>query len=150
MRFRVDAKSRPLWVTRRGRCREADVPACERCGAARTFEFQVMPQLLFYLGLDEIPAGAPTSIAAAAAVKGATPHRSVDWGTLVVFTCSKSCGEGSAGEAGYAPEFIWRQPLYEQERRGVRKGAAGEKEEVEVEVEDAAAAAAASAPQAKE
>jgi Programmed cell death protein 2, C-terminal putative domain len=31
-----------------------DIPPCELCGTARTFEFQVMPQLLHYLGVDAV------------------------------------------------------------------------------------------------
>ena len=32
-------------------------------------------------------------------------EESVDWGTLAIYTCSQSCGDGSA----YVTEFLWRQ-----------------------------------------
>ena len=37
----------------------AGVPKCERCGRAREFEFQVMPQLLYYLRADAMPPDPP-------------------------------------------------------------------------------------------
>jgi pre-rRNA-processing protein TSR4 len=48
-----------------------------------------MPQLLYYLKVDKVG------------------EDSLDWGTLVVYTCPASCTpkEGS----GYVEEFIWRQ-----------------------------------------
>ncbi|XP_037076921.1 programmed cell death protein 2-like [Pollicipes pollicipes] len=80
----------PLWVSSRRVPAAADVPAC-RCGAARQFEFQVLPQLLNHLDLDET-------------------GDSVDWGTLAVYTCSDSC-QPPAGEPAYAAEVVWKQQL---------------------------------------
>lgn len=55
--------------------------ACTNCGAERTFEFQVMPQLLSLLHL------------------GTELESSLDWGSLYIFTCDKSCAlEGYAEE----------------------------------------------------
>ena len=45
-----------------------------------------MPQLLNHLQVDSL-------------------EESVDWGTLVVYTCAQSCGDGSS----YQTEFIWKQ-----------------------------------------
>ncbi len=36
----------PLWIGPHNLPSPADIPHCERCGAPREFEFQVMPQLL--------------------------------------------------------------------------------------------------------
>jgi len=66
----------------------ADVPVCSACGSAREFEFQVLPQLLYFLKVDSKAKDA------------------LDWGTLVVYTCKDSCGDGSK----YTPEFVWTQP----------------------------------------
>ncbi|KAI9907377.1 hypothetical protein PsorP6_003254 [Peronosclerospora sorghi] len=41
-----------LWLHANDRVSSNDVPPCERCGAARKFEFQVMPQLVNYLNVD--------------------------------------------------------------------------------------------------
>ena len=64
----------PLFVAE---VEEFEVPDCE-CGAPRKFEFQIMPQLLNYIG-DR-----------------------VDWGTILIYTCSVEC---SMGNGGYAKEY---------------------------------------------
>jgi len=46
---------------------------CKQCGGSRSFEFQVMPQLLSELQL------------------GLEAEGGVDWGSLYIFTCDKSC-----------------------------------------------------------
>ena len=48
---------------------------------------QILPQLLSHLHLDIADA------------------QSVDWATLVVYTCSKSC----TTQDGYQAEFVWKQ-----------------------------------------
>lgn len=45
-----------------------------------------MPQLLNHLQVDSL-------------------GESIDWGTLVVYTCADSCGGGNE----YLEEFIWKQ-----------------------------------------
>ncbi|CAG11002.1 unnamed protein product, partial [Tetraodon nigroviridis] len=75
----------PLWVSSQHVPSDKDIPPCT-CGAARSFEFQVMPQLLNSLSVDATEGG-------------------VDWGTLAVYTCSGSCNQGD----GYSPEFVWKQ-----------------------------------------
>ncbi|KAM9765125.1 programmed cell death protein 2 isoform 1-T1 [Menidia menidia] len=77
----------PLWVSSQHIPVDEDIPACT-CGAKRTFEFQVMPQLLNNLRVDSTGA-------------------SIDWGTLVVYTCSASCNHDDQ----YSQEFIWKQDL---------------------------------------
>uniref|UniRef100_A0A2L2Y6Z8 Programmed cell death protein 2 n=1 Tax=Parasteatoda tepidariorum TaxID=114398 RepID=A0A2L2Y6Z8_PARTP len=76
----------PLWVSSENVPSENDIPNCS-CGAKRHFEFQVMPQLLNYLSLDSV-------------------QESIDWGTLIIYTCSASC---SAGVDTYVKEFLWKQ-----------------------------------------
>ena len=46
-----------------------------------------MPQLLNYLEVDSLS------------------ESTIDWGTLVVYTCGKNCSEGDP----YHKEFIWKQ-----------------------------------------
>uniref|UniRef100_A0A3P8S9I9 Programmed cell death 2 n=1 Tax=Amphiprion percula TaxID=161767 RepID=A0A3P8S9I9_AMPPE len=75
----------PLWVSSQHIPSDADIPPCT-CGVKRTFEFQVMPQLLNSLSVDSTGA-------------------SIDWGTLAVYTCSISCNHDDQ----YCPEFIWKQ-----------------------------------------
>ncbi|KAI8325600.1 hypothetical protein GQ54DRAFT_326946 [Martensiomyces pterosporus] len=75
-----------------------DVPKCELCGADREFEFQIMPQMLNFLSIDSVD---PTS---------------VDWGTLLVYSCPNSCS--STDETGrtsaYAQEAVCRQNFSSQ------------------------------------
>ncbi|NXU87610.1 PDCD2 protein, partial [Xiphorhynchus elegans] len=75
----------PVWVSGENRPEEKDIPNCS-CGAKRIFEFQIMPQLLNHLQVDSL-------------------GESIDWGTLVVYTCADSCG----GANEYLEEFIWKQ-----------------------------------------
>ncbi|XP_069787766.1 programmed cell death protein 2 [Narcine bancroftii] len=75
----------PLWVSGVNIPTNSDIPNCS-CGARREFEFQVMPQLLNQLKVDRL-------------------GESMDWGTLIVYTCTQSCDPGNA----YILEFIWKQ-----------------------------------------
>eukprot|EP00536_Pseudo-nitzschia_multiseries_P007202 jgi/Psemu1/304706/fgenesh1_kg.166_\ len=42
----------PLWIQSDYTPSDNDIPSCERCGAQRRFEFQLMPQMLHYLLKD--------------------------------------------------------------------------------------------------
>lgn len=83
--LRYHRNGEPLWVSDEGKPGDKEIPPCD-CGSKRVFEFQVMPQMLNYLQVDSF-------------------EESVDWGTLVIYTCSQSCGDGSA----YVTEFLWKQ-----------------------------------------
>lgn len=60
----------------------------ESCGLPLNlcFSLKIMPQLLNHLQVDSL-------------------GESIDWGTLVVYTCADNCGEGNE----YPEEFIWKQ-----------------------------------------
>lgn len=83
--LRYDRGGAPLWVSSQHKPLEENIPRCP-CGAKRIFEFQVMPQLLIHLKVDSTDA-------------------SIDWGTLLVYTCADSCQQDNK----YVPEFIWKQ-----------------------------------------
>ncbi len=70
--------------------KDSSVPNCSHCGSKRVFEFQVNPQLLNYLGIEE----------------SKSVLSSIDWAGLYVYTCSKSC---KAGNKGLVEEFIYKQ-----------------------------------------
>jgi len=74
----------PLWVSKD--CVPTDIPPCAACGAERRFEFQVLPQMINYLGVE-------------------TTVDSIDFGTLCVYTCSRNCIEGET----YKEEVVWKQ-----------------------------------------
>ncbi|KAI3431726.1 hypothetical protein D9Q98_004768 [Chlorella vulgaris] len=97
LRYCFDAGATPLWPSSKNIPGRADVPACERCGAPRQFEFQVMPQMLVHLGVEADDPLAP------------------DWGAIAVYSCSASCDSGvtagasSPDESAYLEEFVWVQ-----------------------------------------
>ncbi|RKP28117.1 programmed cell death protein 2 [Syncephalis pseudoplumigaleata] len=81
--------SRPLWVSDLGLPSMAeDITPCSYCGAERTFEFQVLPQMLNFLRIDHAATDA------------------LDWGTLVVYTCTRNC---HVPDESYMDELVWRQ-----------------------------------------
>ena len=69
------------------------MPPCERCGAPRCFEMQLIPSLLFHFGeLMQHPGLL-------------MEERFFDWNSLYVFTCSRQC-EGSPKQGTAAREFV--------------------------------------------
>jgi len=70
------------------------IPVCQSCGAERSFEFQIMPQLLMHLDVDS-------------SIEGPT----IDWGTLLVYSCTGDCNT-----SGYTQEFVWRQNFATKEK----------------------------------
>ena len=83
----------PLWCSSVGRPREEDIPVCEYCGCKRVPEFQLTPQMLYFLEINDSKCG-------------------MDFGTLVVYTCGNSCctvDKSGKKECAYNKEFIWVQ-----------------------------------------
>jgi pre-rRNA-processing protein TSR4 len=80
------ADARPLWPRLDGQPKNSDIPVCSLCGSERIFEFQILPQLLYYFGVQD-------------------STDSLDWGTIAVYSCSGSCKI-----QGYCEEFAWVQP----------------------------------------
>lgn len=65
------------------------MPRCERCGAGRVLEVQLMPQAIEVLESEE------------------EGMEGMDWGTVIVGVCERDCGERGQknGEAGYVEEW---------------------------------------------
>ncbi|OZJ05728.1 hypothetical protein BZG36_01335 [Bifiguratus adelaidae] len=80
----------PLWVSDRCKPSEEDIPNCTHCGEPRTFEFQILSTLLHYLSINN------------------TSQDSIDWGTLLIYTCQRNC----SGPV-YTEEVLWRQDFSE-------------------------------------
>ena len=74
----------PLWIAE---SRPDNIPPCLRCQGPRTYEFQIMPQLLLHLDLDH-----------------ADPN-CLDWGTVIVYSCEKRC----ALNGDFSLEWCWVQ-----------------------------------------
>ncbi|KAL3160090.1 hypothetical protein ABBQ32_010870 [Trebouxia sp. C0010 RCD-2024] len=93
LRYCFDEGAEPLWPSRHHTPVPQDIPACQYCGSARRFEFQVLPQLLHYMDVDaEDPEGP-------------------DWGCIAVYSCPNSCTPiGKDDQSSYVEEFAWVQP----------------------------------------
>ncbi|XP_024365835.1 uncharacterized protein [Physcomitrium patens] len=89
LRYCRSPAAKPLWLSLNGQPENSGIPSCSHCGSRRIFEFQVLPQLLNFLDFKD-------------------EANSLDWGTIAVYTCERSCGEGVG--KGYAEEFAWVQP----------------------------------------
>lgn len=86
----------PFWFAETGQL-SSKVPNCENCGAPRTFECQIQPQLISILKSDRL-----------------------DWGIACCYTCSESCNPPETGCA-YLEEWMYVQPEpsdWRCERRG--------------------------------
>lgn len=88
LRYCRSPLAKPLWSSVNGQPKSADIPPCTYCGSQRIFEFQVLPQLLNHLQFKDVA-------------------NSLDWGTIAVYACERSCSAGVA--KGYAEEFAWVQ-----------------------------------------
>ncbi|XP_020586002.1 programmed cell death protein 2 [Phalaenopsis equestris] len=86
LRYCRDLVAKPLWPLSIGRPSKADIPRCSYCKGPLSFEFQIMPQLLFYFGVNNYP-------------------DSLDWGTIAAYTCLASCD----ASISYMEEFAWVQ-----------------------------------------
>lgn len=57
LRYCVEEGAAPLWG--RTSPRPDTIPPCKLCGAQRRFEFQILPQMLAFLGIDDTQEDAP-------------------------------------------------------------------------------------------
>lgn len=96
----ADTEGAPLWFSREHQPASSDITPCGRCGAPRAFELQIMPQALHYV----LPGGPASVTAEDDAVD-------MDFGTIVLFTCTRSC---AVDGGGYAEELVWVQPAAEK------------------------------------
>lgn len=116
-RYCRNMSTKPLWPMSSGQPSKADILRCSCCGGPRCFEFQVschlaleirlfrgfsppivfltraesptsqvLPQLLYYFGVKN-------------------DADSLDWATIVVYSCEASC----EGSLAYKEEFAWVQ-----------------------------------------
>ncbi|KAG6785071.1 hypothetical protein POTOM_010794 [Populus tomentosa] len=86
LRYCRNASAKPLWPMSSGQPSKADIPNCSYCGGPSDFEFQILPQLLYYFGVKN-------------------DADSLDWATIVLYTCKSSC----EGSMAYKEEFPWVQ-----------------------------------------
>lgn len=82
--LRYNRHGSPLWMSDHGILNASLVPNCAICKGRRTFEFQIMPQMLNELKNYEL-----------------------DWGVIAVYTCEKDCD--ISGQ--YVQEFCYKQDI---------------------------------------
>ncbi|KAH6756665.1 zinc finger family protein / programmed cell death 2 C-terminal domain-containing protein [Perilla frutescens var. hirtella] len=87
LRYSSSSQAKPIWPVSSGRPSRPDIPVCNHCGSTRAFEFQVLPQLLYFFHVKD------------------DGEDSLDWATIAVYTCEGSC----EGGASYKEEFAWVQ-----------------------------------------
>ncbi|KAF9091006.1 Programmed cell death protein 2 [Mortierella sp. GBA35] len=87
----------PLYVSDIGIPKPGDIPPCPDCGQERTFEFQILPQLLNYLSIDHSAADA------------------LDFGTVLVYSCKENC---HVEDKHYQPEVAIVQHFSEDGMQG--------------------------------
>lgn len=84
--LRYQRSGTPLWATDRAPSLN-EAPSCEKCGATRYFELQLMPHLLSLIEVDQL-------------------GNSIDWASIYIYTCSQTC---EIENNGYTREFIFKQ-----------------------------------------
>lgn len=84
--IRYNRGSKPLYISTNNQYK--DNKNCKYCNSKLIFEFQVLPQLIYYITKD-----------------ARDRYNNIDWGTLLVYTCSNSCNV-----EGYAQEYVHVQP----------------------------------------
>ncbi|KAK7278505.1 hypothetical protein RJT34_23535 [Clitoria ternatea] len=84
--YREDIKAEPLWPWSTGRPSKSVIPKCNDCDGPTCCEFQIMPQLLYYLKVEN----------------NLDP---LDWATIVVYACEASC----QASLPYKEEYAWVQ-----------------------------------------
>lgn len=81
--IRYDRHGKVLWISSGG-ISSNDIPKCSLCNGRRSFEFQIMPQMLNELKNYEL-----------------------DWGIIAVFTCENDCNTNDK----YVEEFCYKQDV---------------------------------------
>ncbi|CAG8495648.1 5661_t:CDS:2 [Acaulospora morrowiae] len=82
------------------------LPKCPKCGSRRAFEFQLMPSLLCVLPIGEYSSDTQSN---AASNNGISQFDvGMEWGTIMIFTCSQDCNLDGVGDDGvsYYEELV--------------------------------------------
>jgi pre-rRNA-processing protein TSR4 len=79
----------PLWCSK---VLPTSIPACPHCHGPRTFEFQIMPQLVAKLNQ--------------AMKVSSADEKALDWGSLYIFSCEANC---QPKDVAYMREYVWKQ-----------------------------------------
>lgn len=70
------------------------IPSCQYCGSARVFEMQLVPCLIYELEKDNEEA------------MKLDGGEGMEWGTIIVGTCGKNCGDERDGKVEFREEWV--------------------------------------------
>lgn len=70
------------------------IPSCQYCGSARVFEMQLVPYLIYELEKDNEEA------------MRLDGGEGMEWGTIIVGTCGKNCGDDKEGKIEFKEEWV--------------------------------------------
>lgn len=70
------------------------IPSCQYCGSARVFEMQLVPYLIYELEKDNEEA------------MKLDGGEGMEWGTVIVGTCGKNCGDDKEGKVVFREEWV--------------------------------------------
>jgi pre-rRNA-processing protein TSR4 len=94
---------------------ESSIPPCSHCDSRRVFEFQLMPNLINILsassntGTGELTkTDEQRKEALENLLKGNADGRSMEWGTILVFSCEKDC---CLGPGNKEKQDAWTEEL---------------------------------------
>ncbi|KIY73870.1 hypothetical protein CYLTODRAFT_364813 [Cylindrobasidium torrendii FP15055 ss-10] len=89
----------------------ANIPPCPSCSGPRVFECQLMPNLINVL--RDISADRTAKLSdderrklVEEELKGTATEKSMDWGTVVVFSCKNDCGADKQKKYGWCEEHV--------------------------------------------
>jgi len=112
----------PLWVSKAGRPTSDEIGPCAWCGTPRRFEFQVRTaprrsQMAGGQSPDAVRRALRRALRRSQIMSQAIRQLaiddndpdSIDWGTLLVYTCPNNCSAPNAAAGSYRPERVWRQ-----------------------------------------
>ena len=66
------------------------IPNCP-CGAARVFEFQILPSLLHVLDVDKYAKKGASSVGDSMGLATAFEQGGMNWGNIAIYSCPKAC-----------------------------------------------------------
>eukprot|EP00126_Sphaerothecum_destruens_P002387 Sdes_comp15827_c0_seq1m4904 len=96
---RYERGGQPLWVSDQID-QKLNSLCCKSCGGKVVFEFQILPQLLYFLRVERLQESTDSY---------ENIRHSIDWGTLAIYTCANSCSLTSQGGSLYLEEHIIKQ-----------------------------------------
>ena len=121
-----DENNGPLWIQENHIPGDDNIPNCQYCGSPRLFEFQIMPQMLYYIQRSNDTSKEKSNLKEMLLSNNNTGgiRNNFDWGVIAVYTCSKSCHKYTVLKdlddngntnldrdlGAYMEEYAWLQP----------------------------------------